>query len=361
MTEQMQYKCPCCGAPITFDSQAQAMKCEYCDNEFDAEALRQFDEVLSKDAPDKLDWSSQPGNEWMKEELEGKVVYLCNSCGGQIICEESTGATDCPYCGSPVVIMGQFSGDIRPDLIIPFKCDKETAKLYYKKHLEGKKLLPDSFKTDAHIDEIKGIYVPFWLFDTEADANIRYKATRVRSWSDSRYHYTETKHFAIHRQGSVAFDNVPVDGSTRMADDLMESIEPYDLSEAVDFATAYLSGYLADRYDVNAEQSVARANERIKKSTEQTFAETVQGYTTVIPESSGVQYKNGKIRYALYPVWLLSTKWNDKIYTFAMNGQTGKFVGDLPVDKSKYRKWFGIIGGIGTVAGFLAAFLFGML
>ena len=151
--------------------------------------------------------------------------------------------------------------------------------------------------------------------------------------------------------------NVPVDGSTKMDDDLMESIEPYDMSQAVDFATPYLSGYLADRYDVTSEQSIDRANQRIKKSTEQVFAGTVQGYTTAIPESSGVQFNNGKIRYALLPVWMLSAKWNDQVYPFAMNGQTGRFVGDLPMDKGAYRKWFALLAGIGAVCGFLLGFL----
>lgn len=207
------------------------------------------------------------------------------------------------------------------------------------KHLTGKRLLPKVFKDQNHIDEIKGIYVPFWLFDTDVDAQIRYRASRVRTWSDEDYNYTETSYYMVHRGGSIGFEHVPVDGSSKMADDLMESIEPYDFSEAVDFQTAYLAGYLADKYDVTAEASIDRANKRVKRSTEDSFAGTVQGYTTVRTEYSSVQFRGGKARYALYPVWLLNTTWNGNKYTFAMNGQTGKFVGDLPVDKAAARRW----------------------
>lgn len=119
----------------------------------------------------------------------------------------------------------------------------------------------------------------------------------------------------------------------------MESIEPYNFDDAVDFQTAYLAGFLADKYDVTAEQSIDRANERVKRSTEETFAQTVKGYTTVRTENSSVQFRGGKAKYALYPVWLLNTTWNGNKYTFAMNGQTGKFVGDLPVDKSAATRW----------------------
>ena len=236
-------------------------------------------------------------------------------------------------------MMGQLSGDLRPDLIIPFKLDKEAAKAGLRKHLTGKRLLPKVFKDENHIDEIKGIYVPFWLFDTDADAQVRYRATTVRTWSDDDYDYTETSHYLVRRSGSIGFEHVPVDGSSKMADDLMESIEPYNFSEAVDFRTAYLAGYLADKYDVTAEQSVDRANDRVKKSTEDAFASTVQGYASVTTESSNIQLHGGKAQYALYPVWLLNTSWNGNRYTFAMNGQTGKFVGDLPVDKAAARKW----------------------
>jgi hypothetical protein len=146
----------------------------------------------------------------------------------------------------------------------------------------------------------------------------------------------ETEEYLVERGGSIDFEAVPVDGSSKMDDTLMESIEPFDVHEAVPFQTAYLAGYLADKYDVTAEQSIDRANERIKKTAEAAFAEQVMGYETVSLDSSSIQLKNGTVRYALYPVWLLNTTWNGTKYTFAMNAQTGKFVGDLPVDKSAY-------------------------
>ena len=207
------------------------------------------------------------------------------------------------------------------------------------KHLNGKKLLPKIFKDQNHIDEVKGVYVPFWLFDTDVDAQVRYRATKIRTWSDEDYKYTETSYYMIHRGGSVGFEHVPVDGSSKMPDDLMESVEPYDYSDALDFQTAYLAGYFADKYDVTAEESIGRANQRVRRSTEDAFASTVQGYATVTAESSSVQFHGGKAKYALYPVWLLNTTWNGEKYTFAMNGQTGKFVGNLPLDKSAATKW----------------------
>ena len=361
MPTLQEYKCPCCGGAIAFDSTLQKMKCPFCDTEFDMETLADYDQALQADQGDRMEWETSAGQEWSDGEADGLRTYVCKSCGGEIVGDANTAATACPFCGNPVVMMGQFSGALKPDLVIPFKLDKKAAKAGLQKHLSGKRLLPRVFRSQNHIDEIKGVYVPFWLFDAEADAQIRYQATRVRSWSDSDYDYTETSHYLVHRGGSVAFDHVPVDGSTKMADDLMESIEPYDFSDAVDFKTAYLAGYLADKYDVDAQQSVERANARVKRSTEEAFAATVQGYATVTAESSSIRLRNGRAKYALYPVWLLNTTWQGKQYTFAMNGQTGKFVGDLPVDKSAATRWLLGLSVGGSIALYALAQLLHLL
>lgn len=361
MAAIQEYKCPCCGGAITFDTTRQKMKCPFCDTEFEMETLAGYDSVLKDEKADDMRWEAAFCEEWQAGEANRMRSYVCRSCGGEIACDENTAATSCPFCGNPVVMMGQFSGALKPDYVVPFKVDKKTAKAALKEHYEGKRLLPKAFKDENHIDEVKGVYVPFWLFDADADANMRYKATRVRRWSDSKYDYTETSFFAVSRGGTLAFQRVPVDGSSKMPDDLMESLEPYDFSGAVDFQTAYLAGFLADKYDVDAEQSVGRANERIRRSTEEAFDATVKGYTTVTKEAGNIQLQNGTVKYALFPVWLLNTKWNGKNYLFAMNGQNGKMVGDLPLDKAAYKRWlFGLTGAIG-VALFAASYLLWIL
>lgn len=361
MAVLQEYKCPCCGGAIEFDSSLQKMKCPYCDTEFEMETLAAYDNELKGEQADRLEWDTAAGSAWQDGEADGLRSYVCQSCGGEIVGDATTAATACPFCGNPVVMMGQFAGALKPDYVIPFKLDKKAAIAALKAHYNGKRLLPKVFKDENHLEEIKGVYVPFWLFDADADANIRYKATRLRTWSDSNYNYTETSYFAVSRGGSLGFERVPVDGSTKMPDILMESLEPYRFADAVDFQTAYLAGYFADKYDVEAEQSIARANERIKKSTEDVFASTVQGYASVVPEFSSVRLQNGVAKYALYPVWLLNTTWDGKQYTFAMNGQTGKLVGDLPMDKAAYRKWlFGLTGIVGAAV-FVLSYLLWLL
>ena len=170
MTDLQEYKCPNCGGALEFNSSIQKMKCPYCDTELDMDSLRALDEELKNQAHEDLTWTSQAGGQWQSGETDRMSVYVCHSCGGEIVADENTAATSCPFCDNPVVLMGRFAGDLKPDYVIPFKLDKKAAKDRLSKHFMGKRLLPKVFKDQNHIDEIKGLYVPFWLFDTEADA-----------------------------------------------------------------------------------------------------------------------------------------------------------------------------------------------
>lgn len=345
MSELLDFKCPSCGGSIEFNSSSQNMKCPYCGSEFDVETVKHMDKGISDElSQEDLQWKKN-FNQWSGEETKGMAVYRCESCGGEIITDKTTSATMCPYCGANVVIKGQFAGDLKPSFVIPFKIDKKTAIAGLQRHLKGKYFLPSDFKDKNHIDEIKGVYVPFWVFNCDAYGDVKYKASNVRYWSDSDYEYTETMTYLVSRSGSVGFEKIPVDGATKMDDELMESIEPYHASDIMDFQTAYLAGYVAEKYDVTSDQSIQRANERVKESLEEAFRSTVTGYNSVEVSSSVINTRNSTVDYALYPVWLLHTSWEGETYTFAMNGQTGKFVGDLPIDKAAYIKWllkFGI-------------------
>ena len=171
MAKMQEFKCPCCGGSIEFDSSVQKMKCPFCDTEFDVGTLSEYAQTVEEEQPEDMSWSDEAGSEWQDGESEGLRTYVCKSCGGEIVGDANTAATACPFCGSPVVMTGQLSGALKPDYVIPFKLDKKAAKERLKKHLTGKRLLPKAFKSENHISEVKGIYVPFWLYDTDADAD----------------------------------------------------------------------------------------------------------------------------------------------------------------------------------------------
>jgi DNA-directed RNA polymerase subunit RPC12/RpoP len=316
------------------------MKCPYCGSEFEIEALQALVLEQNTESRDNMTWDTAAGSEWTAGEAEGLRIYTCNTCGGEIVADETTGASECPFCGNPVIMTGQFAGALKPDLVIPFQVDKKRAVAALQNHYKGKVLLPKVFKDQNHIREVKGLYVPVWLFDTDADAHVNYRATRIRSWSDSRYNYTETAHFAVVRGGGIGFENVPVDGSTKMDDALMESIEPFDYTQMVDFHTAYLSGFLADKFDVARESGKDRIRQRVSSSMDSLISHTFVGYDSVTPTHKNIHIDHSRGRYVLLPVWLLTIRFAEQTYHFAMNGQTGRITGNLPVSVGRAVAWF---------------------
>ena len=234
----------------------------------------------------------------------------------------------------------QFSGTLKPDYIIPFKLGKDAAINALKRHYKKKPLLPRAFSEQNHLEEVQGVYVPFWLYDGEGDVDAEFEATSSSSYQEGKFLVTETRHFHVERSGSVSFERVPVDASTKMPDEYMDSIEPYDYGELRPFSTAYLPGYLADRYDVSAEESAGRADARCRESCIQAISSTILGYDSCVPTSADVRLHSRRVKYAMMPVWMLHTKWNGKDYLFSMNGQTGKLTGDLPVSMGRFWAWF---------------------
>lgn len=357
MANMIEYKCPSCDGIMTFDSQSQKMKCQYCQTEFSIEAIQSYNEAL-KTHTAQLSWQPPTGSEWEDDEQTHLVHYVCHSCGGEIITDKNTIATTCPYCDNQVVFDEQIQGILKPDLVIPFQIDKNAAKDALKKHFENKKLLPPLFKNENHLEEIKGIYAPYWLFDCQSEASFSYRGQRIHRYSDSQYNYTETEHFMLNRVGHMDFQKIPADGSLQLDDTLMDSLEPFDYQKATDFQSAYLAGYLAEKYDVSADDCTAKINNRIQKSIEESFRGTTTSYLGVREINRNIHFNQTHVHYALLPVWILNTTWNGEKYVFAMNGQTGKFVGDLPVDNKLYWKYFGIYFMIGTLISTFVAILF---
>ncbi len=358
MSTTIEYKCPNCGAPIIFSGATQNFECEYCSTTFSREQVELYNQVQQQGEngqSNNASWNiSSQQNEYLNT-----MGYICTSCGAEINCDENTAATECIYCGNPVILTRNVSGMLKPDFIIPFKKTKEEAKQALRNFYKGKKLLPKVFKDENHIDKITGLYVPFWLFNCVASGVANFNATKVRRWTQGDYRYKETSHFVVTRSGSAVFQKVPVDGSKKMADDYMDSIEPFDYKDMVNFNDAYLSGFLADKYDVSAEETESRAILRIENSLVSDLRSTVTGYDSVTLSSSHISTSDNSADYALLPVWILNTNYKGQTYMFAMNGQTGKIVGKLPIDKGRFCRWlFGLTGLFSVIGVILCIILY---
>lgn len=371
------YQCPACTGPLHFGHASGKLECDYCGSLFaleeiealyeekneSAEAANVQAESQLAQAQAKKEEAEAAGEEIWDMDSAGTAwgvdarkmrAYNCPSCGAELIFEETTAATCCPYCNNPTIIPGKLGGTLKPDLVIPFKLDKEAALGVLKKYYQGKPLLPNAFANNNHIQEIQGVYVPFWLFDADVDADMTFEATRSMAHSTSTEVITETDHFMVRRSGTVRFEKIPVDGSSKMPDGHMDAIEPFDYADLKPFSLSYLPGYMADKYDVSKEECAKRAAERSRNSAVQAMRNTVSGYSSVVTMQQDCVVHPRNVKYALLPVWMLATQWNGEKFLFAMNGQTGKLIGDLPVDKKKlYTYCAGAFAAVTAVAALL--------
>ncbi len=340
-----------------FAGDSGKLECDYCGSSYTVEEIEKLYSEKDAAAAEQAAWDTSGfSGDWGKEG-EGLKVYNCPSCGAQLICGEEMAASSCPYCGNPTIVPGQFAGALKPDFILPFRKTKEEAVAALKAHYRGKKLLPDVFSKENHIKEVKGVYVPFWLFDADVDVSLSFHGTRSHTRTTPDERIISTEHFDVYRSGTVGFESIPVDASKKMPDEYMDSIEPFDYGELKPFSTAYLPGYMADIPDVSVEECGPRADRRAISTAYETVRSTVGAYDTLEETGRRIDLRRGAVHYGLLPVWMLSTRWAGNNYLFAVNGQSGKTVGDLPVSSGKYWKyWLAIAAGL-TIAG-VALFTF---
>ncbi len=326
--EVLDNKCPSCGAKITFNPKNQKWDCEYCGSKFSLEEMQNYNNASSKEVNSK--------NETFKKEkkLAGLDIYRCKSCGAEVIADEATTAAFCVYCGNTAILKDKITEGRMPTRIIPFKKVKEEAIDAFKNISKNRPLMPKFFNDQKNIEKITGVYIPFWTFDLKVTGNIDFNATDIKTWSDYNYQYTKTDTYLSKREASMNFDNILVDASSRFDDDLMDSIEPFQYKDLVDYNHAYLSGFLAEKYDVESDIGIKRAKTRAMNTAVDIARESVY-HQTKIPTSNALKIDEIQNDYILLPVWMVNVKYKEKNYTFAMNGQTGKIVGEIPLDIGK--------------------------
>ena len=351
------YKCPNCASPLTYDGASGKMICAACDSQFAQEDI----EILNAPEDSSTIDFATPTAQYSAADAAQMQAYHCKSCGAELITEGTTTATECPYCGSPTILPDRIDGGIRPEMVVPFVITKEQAQQAFENYFKGKKLLPNIFKRDNRIAEMRKLFVPYWLFDCEAEGDIIYNAEKRHTHREGEYEVTTVEHYIVRRTGSMHFENIPVDGSIKMDNRITESLEPYDLTKAVPFQPTVLSGAMADHADVDADACEKRATERVESSMVNALRNTVRGYDSVTVRSKNISASGGKVTPVLMPVWLITTKKDDKVYTFAINGQTGELTCDVPTDKGKAALWgAGVFAGVFGIAA-LVLYLLKML
>ncbi|WP_276736524.1 TFIIB-type zinc ribbon-containing protein [Bacillus sp. (in: firmicutes)] len=321
------YKCPNCGSDMAFDSESGTLSCGSCGRQDNIESLPK-ENIAARFSDDEA-----------KE-------YQCENCGAVLITEAETTATTCSFCGGAAILADRLSGHLAPAKVIPFTISKQEAEQAFRKWCKKGLLTPRGFMSADRIKSITGMYIPFWMFDLNSEVQVRANCTRVHQYEEGDYICTETEHFEAFRDINLDYLKIPVDASEKMKDELMDKLEPYSYEELKDFQTAYLAGYIAEKYNYTDEELFPRAKEKISSYIDSYIHSTFSGYTSVNVRDKHINTKNVNSFYVLLPVWMVSYDYERAEHIFAMNGQTGKVVGKPPISRGKVAAWFsGIAGG----------------
>lgn len=327
----MIFKCNNCGSVMTYSPEHNAMYCEHCDS-LESQGV-----------------------------VTAENMSSCVNCGAPIEVGPVTSASKCEHCGCYMVFEERISGEYTPHMVIPFKIGKEQAKGAIKAHVGKNIFVPNSFLKESYLDKVEGIYVPFWMYDYDANYDYHGIGKIIRSWTSGNTEYTETSIYDVHRNMDIDFDLIPVDASAKMVDKTMDLMEPYNYSALEVFQAKYMSGFNGEIYNFSADELELRAREKAQKYSDMLMTETLAGYTINEPTSKNLTLNPAARNYALLPVWRYTYFYRDKNYEFYINGQTGKMVGDVPTSKKLKFGYFGIAFALFTLGLYLLWYLLEVL
>ena len=318
-------KCPTCAANLFYQPELKGVMCRNCGNIYDPQTM----EVLgSFGASGEHDYV---GDVLMSEDDKRRHEIVCDSCGAAMIADENTMSTMCPFCGSPALIAKRMTREFKPDYIVPFKIDRKQAEKNMNEWLNSRKYTPWGFKSKSRLTKMTALYVPFWLLDCNVNTELSGTAKKMAGNGISTYE--------VNSKITYYVKGVPFDASLKIANKLMEAIEPFDYSEMVKFESKFLHGFYADKYDQNPGDLADKIIRRMDSFSFEAMDMVAKKYERyeARPDKSFSWMSEVSTRYCLLPVWFMTVEFDGRQYQFAVNGQTGEASGQVPTTSATDR------------------------
>lgn len=336
-TNSSSYKCSSCGGDMAFDPQAQTLKCPFCGSVAEVEV--EMRAIIDRD----FDQAEEAANiNWGAI----KKVFHCNNCGADSIIDGNSTAQFCAFCGSTHIIKYEEAAGIAPEGMIPFKVEKRTAEENFNNWIKKRFFAPAALKTTYRKQSLSGAYIPFWAYSCDAESNYTAEAGK---------HYYVTEKKPVKKEGKTemveqkvkktrwqpvsgnfnrSFRDLIINASKQIKNAVIARVEPFKLDELVPYAPGYLAGFLAEKYSIGLKEGWEEARKRIDRDIESGIRTHI-GADEVRNIKVNSVYKNRRYKHLLLPVWISSYTFNNKIYHFMVNGQTGKVSGESPVSAGK--------------------------
>jgi hypothetical protein len=317
-------KCPSCAGFLLFDIALQRLKCDHCSREL---TVPEYDALMESRQTNSESRGAAPVQDGGYRRRQMRRSYVCSTCGGEVSPGVLSASGVCPFCEKPIVFTDKIMDFEEPDLIIPFMKEKKFFADEYRKLFTGRHFVPEDFLREAEAEKITARYFPFWLFDISAEGSAAAKAEKISKKGDKKWEHTV---FELKGEGRQEFRGIPQDATDELDDALSQRLEPFDIAGSVPYSFAYFAGHDVRIGNRGSGKSFRDVERRVKSSLDD-FLIPGKDYDACRITERSYRIIPGAMRYAIFPVYLLDIPWRKKIFSYAMNGQTGRIVGNFPV------------------------------
>lgn len=320
-------RCEACGGIMEYDVVSKQLKCPNCGNTAPIfnDTAKIIEHKLTMDAKRTIRPSEKTSS-----------TMECTGCGATLEIGKDETTSVCPYCGSSYVLAQKQLDAIIPDGILPFNMDQNAAKETFHKWVKRRWLAPNKLKTLYQGNPFQRLYLPYWTFDADADAEYTAMGGRTRTehYKDKEGHtQTRTHTDWYHTHGHVRehFDDVLEKAVAGDVSAFLSQVEPYDMGRLVSYSSEYLSGCMSQCYNVDLEHASHDArNDMERRLTALAGDDVLRRYDSVRDVRIHSRYRNESYKHILVPVYSTSYYYEGKLYQVAINGQTGNIHGAYP-------------------------------
>ncbi len=321
------FPCPRCGAQLAYHAATRGLHCAHCGH--------QQDVAVTPDAtagPREIPLAD--GMAATARGLGRPVKEIeCQECGATIGVEPQVQTVTCLFCRShKVLLRGAGSNLIRPESVVPFQIDKTTARGAFALWLRYLWFRPDDLERLAQLQEMQGVYVPFWIFKARAHSQwtaeaYGHYAEPGREGSASQIFKTGWRHVSGNRNDVL--EDTPICASRGLLKTLVHRFRSWGLSGLVPYEPRFLAGWTVESYAIDLPDAWARAQQDMEHLQRLRCTGDILG---TVHRNLQVQstFSHVTFKHALLPVWIAAYRYRDKAYQLLVNGQTGEVAGQAP-------------------------------
>jgi ribosomal protein S27E len=336
LTAKSKYACPNCGAEAVWNPAKSALVCAYCGTISPAKLASDGSSIVEHDLVAALRDTGDDRRGWQAD----RVSVKCQSCQAISVFPANRVAQRCEFCGSASLVpYEQIKAPIRPESLLPFKLAETQVREQIHEWTRTRWFAPNRFKSSARTDTVHGIYIPYWTFDAQVQAD----------WTaESGYHYYETEWYTDNNGNQQSrqvqrtrwepsagrvehfFDDELVPASRGTAPEMLRKIEPFPTTDQlVPYDAGYLAGWVVEQYQIDLAEAAERSRALMQAETEQLCAQQVPGDTQRNLQVDA-DFSAQTFKHVLVPIWLLTYTYGAASFPVVVNGFTGSIAGRYP-------------------------------